>query len=182
MAAKPVGRSPQSSAAINVVLPELDAGSVDDLVSEVTVDALEFRGLDLNGLVAARTSLIECAVVECELNAASLRGARFTDCVLDRVHATAVDVADSRWRNVLASDCRIDELDLAGAQASGISFVGCEIGRLEIGNANLDAVDISGAAVGAVVGIGNAAGLVISRSQLDDLAVVFAAELGVSVV
>lgn len=145
------------AAAIEVNLPALEAAGDTRLLPDGHHDAIEFRGLDLGGQRAPRSTFMDCGLFDCQLDGTALPQARLTDCVLDGVQAGDLDLADSRWRDVVVGDCRfgalatnggvlqrvrftggkIDFLNARGAELSDVRFEGCRLGEIEFGDARL---------------------------------------------
>ena len=107
-----------------------------------------------------------------------MRRARFSECLLDDLHATSLDAADSVWRDTLLTvrrvgallatgaswssvrvrGGRLDLVDLSGAKLAGVAFEGCVIGELDLGTAEardlrfegckIELLDVGGARLG----------------------------------
>lgn len=98
-------------------------------------------------------AFLACHFERCGLDDVSMRRARISECLLDELHATSIDAADSVWRDSLVTVRRIgallaigvswssvrvrggrlDLLDLSGAKLNGVAFEGCVIGELDLG-------------------------------------------------
>ena len=146
----------------DVSLQGLDAATAE-LFAERDHELLEFRELDLSGRLLFDARFLECAIVDCRLDDVGLRGARLVDCLLDRLHGTAVDAGNSALRNVIATDCRlgalalhggtieqvrlsggkIDYLNARGAQLTDVEFEGCRVSELDLSGATLTRVSFS---------------------------------------
>lgn len=150
-----------------VVLPDLVPADRDVLDAVQPLEALVFDAVDLSGLVHDDAELLDCRLTGCRLDGTRLRRGRLLTCVLSELHATTLDVADSSWRDVLVSDCRIgaltahglqlrsvtvrggklDFVNLRGADLDRVRFEGCRIGELDLGSAHvhdvrLDATEV----------------------------------------
>lgn len=166
------GRAEVDWAALTeVVLPEILAGTRDDVSREQALECLVLDGLDLIGVDATGTAFDECLLRGCVLDDAGLRRARLTMCVLDQVRATSLDAQRSTWRDVVVrgsrfgalvahgadlarvtiADSRIDFVNLRGITASQVQFVGCRIGELDLGQAQLRDVRFVDCQVGRLV-------------------------------
>ena len=146
----------------DVSLPDLEAATAE-LFAEGDHELREFRELDLSGLQLFDSRFLECALVDCRLDDVVLRGVRFVDCRLDRLHGTAADAANSSLRGVVATDCRlgalalyggtleqvrlsggkIDYLNARGAQLNDVEFEDCRISELDLSGAKLTRVSFN---------------------------------------
>ncbi len=167
--AKPVATAPVTLAP--VVLPDLVPADRQTFGAAEPVEALVFAGVDLSGLVHDDAELLDCRLTGCRLDGARLRRGRLVSCVLSELHATTLDVADSSWRDVLLSDCRIgaltahglqlrsvtvrggnlDFVNLRGADLDRVRFEGCRIGELDLGSAQVHDVRLDGTEVDRLV-------------------------------
>ena len=82
---------------------------------------------------------------------------------------------------MLISGCIINELDLGGAAATRVKLEGCTLGSLDLTGAKLKDFDIRGTEFRGISGLGSLSGMVIDEYQLNLLAPLIAAHLGVAV-
>jgi uncharacterized protein YjbI with pentapeptide repeats len=137
-------------------------------------EALLFGG-SLAGAVANDATFLACRFEKCGLDDVSLRRAHLSECLLEELHATSLDAADSVWRDSLVTlrrigallaigtswssvrvrGGRLDLLDLSGAKLRDVVFEGCAIGELDLGtvearelafsDCQIEVLDVTGA-------------------------------------
>jgi uncharacterized protein YjbI with pentapeptide repeats len=116
-------------------------------------DAVHFAGLDFADQCADDAAFLGCWLERCGLDEVSMRRVRISECRLDDLQATSLDVTDSTWRDSLLTvrrvgalmaigaswssvrvrGGRLDLVDLSGARLHGVAFEGCAIGELDLG-------------------------------------------------
>ena len=159
-----------------IVLPDaLAPFTGDSLNVHGDYDAVHFTGLDFRGQAADDAAFLGCRLERCGLDGVSMRRARVSESLLDELHATSLDMADSVWRDSLLTVRRIgallaigatwssvrvrggrlDLVDLSGAKLTGVAFDGCAIGELDLGTVEardltlggceIELLDVSGA-------------------------------------
>jgi uncharacterized protein YjbI with pentapeptide repeats len=137
-------------------------------------EARLFSG-SLAGSVANDAAFLACRFDRCGLDDVSMRRAHISESLLDELHATSLDAADSVWRDSLISirrvgaflaigatwssvrvrGGRLDLLDLSGAKLRDVAFEGCAIGELDLGtveardltfaDCDIELLDVTGA-------------------------------------
>jgi len=127
-------------------------------------DAVHFAVLDLEGQTADDAAFLGCRLERCGLDGVSMRRARVSECLLDEIHATSLDAADTVWRDSLMTvrrvgalltigatwssvrvrGGRLDLVDLSGAKMAGVAFDGCSIGELDLGTAEARDLTLEG--------------------------------------
>jgi len=155
--AKPGGPKasvPKTEPPRHIALPDaLAAFAGSSLEPQGDYDAVHFACLDFTGQAADDAAFLGCRLERCGLDGVSMRRARVSECLLEELHATSLDAADSIWRETLITvrrmgallatgaelssvrlrGGRLDLLDLSGANLSGVAFEGCAIGELDLG-------------------------------------------------
>ena len=155
----------------------------------------------LDGVSMRRTRVVESVLAECHgasvdladsawrdsgisggrLGAVTLAGATWTGV---RVHGSKlgfVNLAGARLEDVVFEGCEIGGLDIRAARLRSVSLLDCAIDELNVAGATLSAVDLSGARMRSLIGVESLRGAIISPDQLQDLAPLLAAELGIEV-
>ncbi|MFN8629721.1 MAG: pentapeptide repeat-containing protein [Chloroflexota bacterium] len=157
-----------------IELPPLTPFSGSSLEPHGDYEALLFSGL-LAGQRADDASFLACRFDRCGLDDVSMRRAHLAECVLDELHATSLDAADTVWRDAVLSlrrvgallaigatwsavrvrGGRLDLLDLSGGKLRDVAFEGCAIGELDLGtveardlvfsDCQIDVLDVTGA-------------------------------------
>jgi uncharacterized protein YjbI with pentapeptide repeats len=150
-----------------IALPQLGVFTGSGLEPRGDYDALHFAGLDFAGQVADDAAFLGCRLERCGLDGVSMRRARISETLLEELHATSLDAADSVWRDTLVTvqrvgallatgaawssvrlrGGRLDLVDLSGAKLHGVTLEGCIIGELDLGgvearNLTLDGCEI----------------------------------------
>jgi uncharacterized protein YjbI with pentapeptide repeats len=92
-----------------------------------------------------------------------------------------VNARGAHWQDVLARACTFDELDLAGATVSRLRFEDCRVESLQLHGATLADVDLRGAELHVLEGLAGLRGCTVSSYQLELLAPLLAAHLGLQV-
>jgi len=131
-------------------------------------EALDIADRDLARTEAKGATFARCRFVRCRLDDARLPDGRMTECLLDELGATGVDVSGSTWHDTILAGARIgalsavraqwssvrvrggklDFLALAGARLDDVAFEDCVIDELDLGDARLKAVTFSGCRIG----------------------------------
>ncbi|WP_449386035.1 pentapeptide repeat-containing protein [Cellulomonas soli] len=185
----------------------LEGLAFDDLtLDELDLGGTTLLGCRLTGVSAGtadlKTARLRETVLE-RLDVPVIRGARSTwkdvrleagrigsaelyESVWDQVHVVGcklsfVNLRGARLRDVVFTDCVIEELDLVQASATRVALVGTKVGRLDVQHSTFEHVDLRGADIDEVAGISALGGAVISPLQLRLLAPALAAALGVVV-
>lgn len=185
----------------------LEGLAFDDVeVDELDLGGATVLGCRLSGLRAGTADLkatrIRESVVE-RLDVPVIRGARgsWKDVVLDGVRIGSAELYESRWegvrvvgsklsfvnlrgsqlRDVVFTDCVIEELDLLQATATRVALVNTTVRRLDVQHSTFEHVDLRGADIEEISGISALGGAVISPVQLQLLAPALATALGITV-
>jgi uncharacterized protein YjbI with pentapeptide repeats len=135
-------------ASLEVPLPALCSGRSDDLGTDADVEGIAFDGLDLQGLVADGARLLECRLSSCKLDDARLRRARLSSCLLQDVSATALDMADSSWLDVVVRGGRVGAFVAHGASLTRVAFVGARVDYINLRAATLTQVRLLDCRIG----------------------------------
>ena len=120
-----------------------------------------FDRLRVGAWLADGAELLDVTISDCKVDLLSLRGA-----VVQRL---------------TLRDCRIESLDLTAARVTGVVIEGGVVGELLTADAAITALDVSRTELHTVGHAGSLRGLVMSEAQVKDLALAFAAQLGVEV-
>ncbi len=172
----------------------LDLG--DAVFAECRFDGVSFNDAQLRG-----ASFRDCILAEAY--APVFRGARsaWREIELHNPRLGSAEVYESGWQSVridggkidflnlrgakltdvLISGCIINELDLGGAAATRVKLEDCTVGSLDLAGAKLKDFDMRGTEFRKISGLGSLSGLVIDEYQLNLLAPLIAAHLGVTV-
>ena len=160
---RPGGSKPEPPREIALPSPLADFPGVV-LEPHGDYDAVHFAGLDLAGQRFDDAAFLGCRLERCGLDGVSMRRARISECLLDELHATSIDTADSVWRDSLVTvrrvgallaigaswssvrvrGGRLDLVDLSGAKLAGVAFDGCAIGELDLGTVEARDLTLSG--------------------------------------
>jgi hypothetical protein len=145
--------------------------------SRLTTCILE--DLRVSELDASGSTWSEVVLRNCRIGAFVTPNAGLSDLTLDGGRLDYVNLRMATLARVQFLSCSIGELDLGGTELRDVRFVDCELASLVVRGARLSEVDLRGAEVGAIEGIGDLAGAVVSQSQLVQLAPALAAHLGI---
>jgi uncharacterized protein YjbI with pentapeptide repeats len=121
-----------------------------------------------------------------EVRDARLGSAELYESTWDRVHLVGcklgfVNLRGAELRDVLFTDCTVDELDLVQARATRVAFAGTRVRRLDVQASTLEHVDLRGADLDEVAGVRSLAGATVTPEQLARLAPLLAEGLGIAV-
>jgi uncharacterized protein YjbI with pentapeptide repeats len=92
-----------------------------------------------------------------------------------------LNLRGSTLRDVLFTDCTIDELDVGGANATRVAFVDTDVRMLDVTGARLAHVDVRGAQLRGIRGTDGLRGTTMTELQLAELSPLFAAHLGIAI-
>nr|WP_246256041.1 pentapeptide repeat-containing protein [Isoptericola halotolerans] len=192
------------------LVPGADLDGVE--LTDVRLDRVELRGARadgsrLDGLRAPEADLRHLALTEVVLSRVDVpvvQGVRtrWRDVEVHDARIGSAELYESAWqsvrfvgcklgfvnlrgatlRDVVLTDCVVDELDLVQAQATRVSFEGTRVRRLDVQASSLQDVDLRGAELTELVGTDALRGSTITPAQLGQLAPALAANLGIDVV
>ncbi len=163
---------------------------------EVLWDAAELEGADFAGarFVENRFQDLSCTsfpATSSQWRDVEVIGSRFGAVALDRADLQSVRWANAKigylnlryaaGRDMVFTDCQIEECDLAFAGLRRVQLQRCRIGRLTLSSAVLEDVDLRGADIERIAGIEGLAGSIVTEVQLWDLAPALAEHLGITV-
>jgi len=131
-------------------LPRLTPFDGDRLEPGSDHDAVDFVDLDLSGQDASDARFLECRLLRCSLDGASLRRARVIGSLLADARATSLDLSDSTWRDAEISGSRLGAVSLAGASLTGVRVRGGRFGFMNLAGAHLEDVVIEGCEIGSL--------------------------------
>lgn len=133
------------------------------------------------------TDLAETHWVDSQIHTSVLAGTALFDAQLRRVtfvgcKLTGVNLRGAELRDVAFVDCLLREVDFSDAKMTDVRFPGSTVDNIRLDKAALCDVDLRDAsAIGIESGYRSLNGLIISPTQLLDLAHEFALALGVTV-
>jgi uncharacterized protein YjbI with pentapeptide repeats len=111
-------------------------------------DAIELRDRDLSGQSAENARFLDCRIVRCVLDAASLSRAQIAGSVLAEVRAHTLSAADSVWRDVAITGCRLGAVTGHGAQVTRLRVSGGKFDYVNLRDAALTDVVIEDCTIG----------------------------------
>ncbi|MFB0836936.1 MULTISPECIES: pentapeptide repeat-containing protein [unclassified Arthrobacter] len=129
----------------------------------------------------ARTTWREVEFRNPRLGSAELYESGLQSVRIDGGKVDFLNLRGAKLTDVLISGCIINELDLGGAAATRVKLEGCTVGSLDLTGAKLKDFDIRGTEFRGISGLGSLSGMVIDEYQLNLLAPLIAAHLGVAV-
>ena len=160
-----------------------------------------FAGLNTIGLEMTSTRLTDSSLSRLDVPTVSAAYATLRSTVLEDSRLGVLQCIEGTWeavhvrnaklgyvslrgatlRDVLFTDCVIDELDLTGARAQRVAFPGTELAALDVSGATLDDVDLRALDLPEITGLGHLGGAALDHLQLQQLAPALAAHLGICV-
>ncbi|MDH2444976.1 pentapeptide repeat-containing protein [Amnibacterium sp. CER49] len=179
----------------------IEGGAAAGDLGGLVLDDCAVLGLDADGAALDGARILGTRLER--IAAARLRAARSTwrDVELAGSRMGAAELFDADWTRVDVSGCRIDYLNLSGATLQDVRFTdcvlgdldlrastitrlalpGCRIGTLSIAGATLTDADLRGAELEGVDGAEHLRGAIVDGAQLDRLAPLLAAAIGLVV-
>lgn len=170
------------------------------------LEGAAFTECEFLDLAAHETNLRSASFVESRferLNAPIFRASRsrFRDVAIEGSRVGSAEFYDANWqsvhirdsklgfvnlrgaelRDVMFTNCTIEELDLGGAKATRVSFVDTDIRSLDVRHAKLEHVDLRGAQLRGLVGMEGLRGATLSDLQVAELSRLFAEQLGIKI-
>jgi uncharacterized protein YjbI with pentapeptide repeats len=139
---RPVSRNVRPERDIS--LPDLTPFDGDRLEANGDYVALDLVDLDFAAQDAPDARFLECRLLRCGLDGASLRRARIAESLLSDLHAATVDFADSTWRDAQMWGGRLGAATLVGATWTGIRVRGSHVGFMNLSGARLQDVTFEG--------------------------------------
>ncbi len=156
---------------------DIDAGRLRrSRLNTCLVEDLRVSELDASG-----STWSEVVLRDCRIGALVASDTGLSDLTVQGARLDYVNLRMAKLARVQFLSCGIGELDLGAAELRNVRFVDCELATLGVRGARLSEVDLRRAEIGAVEGIGDLAGAVISPAQLVQLAPALAAHVGISV-
>ena len=179
----------------------IDGGRVRGDLTALVLDDCAIADLEADDAVLDRSRILGTRLER--VAAAALRAARSTwrDVELQGSRIGAAELFDADWTRVDVVGCRIDYLNLSGATLQDVRFTdcvlgdldlraatvtrlavpGCRIGTLSVSGATLADADLRGADVERVDGAEHLRGAIVDGMQLERLAPLLAAAIGLVV-
>ncbi|ROQ39450.1 uncharacterized protein YjbI with pentapeptide repeats [Frondihabitans sp. PhB188] len=164
--------------------------------SECVFEQLTLTGARLRGSRFTESVLVESFAPELKASRTYWRAVRFDrprwgsaelfDSELESVRISGgkidyLNLRSSKLTDVVIENCSITELDLGGVSATRVALLDCRIGTLDVTGARLSSVDLRGATFDRIDGVDDLGGAVIDDLQLQLLAPILAARIGVLV-
>jgi uncharacterized protein YjbI with pentapeptide repeats len=131
-------------------LPDLTPFDGERLEAGGDYVAVDFSDLDFAGQDAPDARFLECRLLRCGLDGASLRRARIAESLLSDLHGATVDLADSTWRDAQMWGGRLGAVTLVGATWTGIRIRGSHLGFMNLSGAHLQDVTFEGCEIGSL--------------------------------
>ena len=157
-------------APLDVLLPPLQAGQAADLDGDADLDGVLFDGTDLSGVHADGASVVDCKLSACRLDEARLRRARMASCLLEDVSATALDMVDATWVDVVMRAGRLGAFVAHGADLMRVAFVGVRLDYVNLRGSTLTQVRLMNCRVGELdVGEAKVTGLQLEECVVEQL-------------
>lgn len=136
--------------AAHISLPGLTPFDGERIEAGSDHDAVDLVDLDLTGQDASDARFLECRLLRCSLDGASLRRARVVGSLLADANATSLDLSDSTWRDAEISGGRLGAVSLAGASLTGVRVHGGRFGFMNLSGAHLEDVAFEGCEIGSL--------------------------------
>jgi uncharacterized protein YjbI with pentapeptide repeats len=145
------------------------------LVDVLAVDA------ELSGALVTESSLQRVEFVNCRMSGvvisdSKLRSVRFRDCKLDDANFRFV-----KAERVVFDGCSLVDADFSGAVLASSAFAGCDLSTAEFSKASLTGTRFAGSTLDGLRGAGSLRGAVIGSDQVLPLALGVFADIGISV-
>lgn len=176
-----------------------DLAGVD--LAEAGFTDCSFTALNVHELELTGTRLTDSRLTRLDVPTVSAAYANWRNVVLEHSRLGVLQNVEGTWdtvhvrgaklgylnlrgsevRDVLFTDCVIEELDLTGAQVERLAFAGSEVNVLDVSGATLADVDLRSLALPDITGLGHLRGAAINHLQLQQLAPELAAHLGLAV-
>ena len=168
----------------------------DSVFAECRFDAVSFSEAQLRGASfrdcilaeayapvfrGARSAWREVEFRNPRLGSAELYESGWQSVRIDGGKIDFLNLRGAKLNDVLISGCIINELDLGGATATRVKLADCTVGSLDLAGAKLKDFDLRSTEFRKISGLGSLSGLVIDEYQLNLLAPLIAAHLGVMV-
>jgi uncharacterized protein YjbI with pentapeptide repeats len=155
-------------------LPDLVAGTVEQLAVRSDHDGVRFSGDDLTGRQIGGSRFVDCEFDHCSLDGTDLGGVRLVDCrwsVVDvpilraarttwrgvevlRSRIGSAELYDAEWRTVRVVDGKLGYLNFRNSTLTDVLFTGCEFEELDLSGATLTRVGFADCRAGTVTATG----------------------------
>lgn len=133
------------------------------LEREGDYDGLAFGKCDFTGQDAEGAHFVECALVECTLDAVRLSHARILETIFTGARATKLELPNASLQNVAFTDCRIGALVAHASQWTNVIVRGGKLDYVNLRDARLDTVRLEGCIIGDL----DLAGAIVTRLVTD---------------
>lgn len=123
-----------------------------------------------------RVKIENCRLGVLDLTEATLKNLQFVGCKID-----LLNVRGAKLSYVLFQDCSLGEVDLTNATVSQSAFESSTLNHLLVPQASLADFNLAGAELTKITGVSSLRGASINHIQLQQLAPIFAEELGINI-
>ncbi|MGP9726539.1 pentapeptide repeat-containing protein [Glutamicibacter sp. AOP3-A1-12] len=118
-------------------LPELEAGTVEDLLGGGYVEVLHFTGYDRKLLDLTDARLEDCLFSELNIGELSMRNARYIQCEFKQLSAPIVEGAGATLNDVRMIHSRFGSADHSDSSTDSVVFDHCKFGWVNLRSAQL---------------------------------------------
>ncbi|MGP9781100.1 pentapeptide repeat-containing protein [Glutamicibacter sp. AOP12-B1-11] len=118
-------------------LPELEAGTVEDLLGGGYVEVLHFTGYDRNLLDLTDGRVEDCLFSELNIGELSMRNARYIQCEFKQLSAPIVEGAGATLNDVRMIHSRFGSAELSDSSTDSVVFDHCKFGWVNLRSAQL---------------------------------------------
>ncbi|MFF0579914.1 pentapeptide repeat-containing protein [Streptosporangium saharense] len=151
-------------------------------LDDLSLHSVEFSDCDLSGLRWVDSKLSRVTFTDCRLLGAIWENVTFDDVLFERCKLDYAAFARLRSvGSVIFTDCSLREARFGGSDLSGAAFDECDLHLTEFDGGVYHACDLRGNDLSGLRGVSALRKVIIDRSQLQDLAEAFAAELEITV-
>jgi uncharacterized protein YjbI with pentapeptide repeats len=103
-----------------------------------------FEGLELDGVNARGSRLLECAFSDTVLSGGSMKRARLNEVWMRRTRIVDVDLAETSWHDVTVLDSSIAALECYGSRLRRVALHDCKLDSVNFRESELIDVEFSG--------------------------------------
>jgi uncharacterized protein YjbI with pentapeptide repeats len=139
------------------------------------------QGLDAPTLGAAHTVLHDVVLEEARLGSAEFARTTWHSVHIHNSRFDRLDLRGAELRDVLFTNCTVVRLDLTDATAERVTFVDTFLDTLDVTGARLRNVDLRALHLRTVAGLRGLQGSTMTPAQVERLAPLLAADLGITI-
>lgn len=118
-------------------LPDLEVGTIEDLLGGGYVEVLHFTGFDQSLLDLTDGRLEDCLFSEMNIGELSMRNARYIQCEFKQLSAPILDGAGATLNDVRVSHSRFGSADLSDSSIDSVVFEHCKFGWVNLRTAQV---------------------------------------------